>query len=48
MRSNSGTGKSSNNLRDPTLKEHETARQKTNRENRLVEVEPTVREDPDC
>lgn len=28
MRSNSGLGKSNNNLRDPTMKEHEKARQK--------------------
>lgn len=26
MRSNSGKGKSNNNLRDPTMKEHEKAR----------------------
>lgn len=26
MRSNSGLGKSNNNLRDPTMKEHEKAR----------------------
>ena len=48
MRSNSGTGKSSNNLRDPTLKEHETARQKTDRETRRADLEPTVRKEPDC
>ncbi len=29
MRSNSGSGKSNNNLRDPTLKEHEEDRGKT-------------------
>ena len=28
MRSNSGSGKSNNNLRDPTMKEHEAARDK--------------------
>ena len=28
MRSNSGSGKSNNNLRDPTMKEHEKARDK--------------------
>lgn len=28
MRSNSGQGKSNNNLRDPTMKEHEKARDK--------------------
>ncbi|MDP9421792.1 MAG: hypothetical protein M3Q19_02985 [Pseudomonadota bacterium] len=28
MRSNSGSGKSNNNLRDPTLKEHEEVRDK--------------------
>lgn len=28
MRSNSGSGKSNNNLRDPTMKEHEETRQK--------------------
>ena len=28
MRSNSGLGKSNNNLRDPTMKEHEEARHK--------------------
>jgi hypothetical protein len=28
MRTNSGSGKSSNNLRDPTMKEHELARKK--------------------
>jgi hypothetical protein len=26
MRSNSGSGKSNNNLRDPTMKEHETSK----------------------
>jgi hypothetical protein len=29
MRSNSGSGKSNNNLRDPTLKEHERDRNET-------------------
>ena len=29
MRSNSGSGKSKNNLRDPTLKEHEISREKS-------------------
>ena len=29
MRSNSGSGKSNNNLRDPTLKDHERERGKT-------------------
>ena len=29
MRSNSGSGKSNNNLRDPTMKEHEEARHKS-------------------
>ena len=28
MRSNSGRGKSNNNLRDPTMKEHEKTREK--------------------
>lgn len=28
MRSNSGSGKSNNNLRDPTMKEHEKLRDK--------------------
>ena len=28
MRSNSGKGKSNNNLRDPTMKEHEKSRDK--------------------
>jgi hypothetical protein len=28
MRSNSGKGKSNNNLRDPTMKEHEATRRK--------------------
>lgn len=28
MRSNSGSGKSNNNLRDPTMKEHEKVRNK--------------------
>lgn len=28
MRSNSGSGKSNNNLRDPTMKEHEKVRDK--------------------
>lgn len=28
MRSNSGSGKSNNNLRDPTMKEHEESRRK--------------------
>ena len=28
MRSNSGKGKSNNNLRDPTMKEHELSRHK--------------------
>jgi hypothetical protein len=28
MRSNSGKGKSNNNLRDPTMKEHEQERRK--------------------
>ena len=28
MRANSGSGKSNNNLRDPTLKEHEATRAK--------------------
>ena len=28
MRSNSGRGKSNNNLRDPTMKEHEVTRRK--------------------
>lgn len=28
MRSNSGSGKSNNNLRDPTMKEHEKTRDK--------------------
>ena len=28
MRSNSGQGKSNNNLRDPTMKDHEKARDK--------------------
>ncbi|HYC96291.1 MAG TPA: hypothetical protein VEB39_11405 [Sphingomicrobium sp.] len=28
MRSNSGKGKSNNNLRDPTMKEHDKTRQK--------------------
>ena len=28
MRSNSGSGKSNNNLRDPTVKEHEKTRDK--------------------
>ena len=28
MRSNSGSGKSNNNLHDPTLKEHEESRRK--------------------
>ena len=28
MRSNSGSGKSNNNLRDPTMKEHEATRDK--------------------
>lgn len=31
MRSNSGRGKSSNNLRDPTMKEHEQERRKDKR-----------------
>jgi hypothetical protein len=29
MRSNSGSGKSNNNLHDPTMKEHEEARHKS-------------------
>ena len=32
MRSNSGLGKSKNNLRDPTMKEHERARAQHRRE----------------
>ena len=31
MRSNSGRGKSNNNLRDPTMKEHEQERRKGKR-----------------
>jgi hypothetical protein len=44
MRSNSGTGKSNNNLRDPTMKEHEEARQKGDRETRRSELEPEIGE----
>ncbi len=39
MRSNSGLGKSNNNLRDPTLKEHEEARRKGGSETRKVDLE---------
>jgi hypothetical protein len=31
MRSNSGSGKSNNNLRDPTIKEHEREHRKSKR-----------------
>ncbi len=41
MRSNSGRGKSNNNLRDPTMKEHEQERRKGKR------VAPTEREPMD-
>jgi hypothetical protein len=41
MRSNSGSGKSNNNLRDPTMKEHERDHRKSNR------VAPTEREPMD-
>jgi hypothetical protein len=47
MRSNSGSGKSSNNLRDPTMKDHEAARQKGDRETRRADLEPAEREGPD-
>ena len=32
MRSNSGSGKSNNNLRDPTMKEHEKVREKLDKQ----------------
>ena len=47
MRSNSGKGESTNNLRDPTMKEHEEARRKGERETRRSDVEPAVGEGPD-
>lgn len=42
MRSNSGSGKSSNNLRDPTMKEHEKVRDKLGK--RAVDAEPGQRQ----
>ena len=46
MRSNSGSGKSSNNLHDPTMKEHEESKRKGDRESRRADLEPAVREGP--
>ena len=40
MRSNSGHGKSNNNLRDPTMKEHEKARGKGRIEMKRGDEEP--------
>ena len=40
MRSNSGRGKSNNNLRDPTMKEHEKARDKGRTEMKRGDEEP--------
>jgi hypothetical protein len=40
MRSNSGLGKSNNNLRDPTMKEHEKARHKGGHAERGGDAEP--------
>jgi hypothetical protein len=42
MRDNSGKGKSKNNVRDPTLKEHEAARGRTpERSSRETEITGT-------
>lgn len=50
MRSNSGRGKSNDNLRDPTMKEHERTRAKLHgrpahgRAERAVDAEPEQRQ----
>jgi len=50
MRSNSGKGKSNNNLRDPTMKEHEQSRDRLagrpahGRAERAADAEPEQRQ----
>ena len=47
MRSNSGSGKSNNNLRDPTMKEHEESRKKMGHRPAQGRAETAADADPD-
>jgi hypothetical protein len=47
MRSNSGSGKSNNNLRDPTMKEHELSRKKVGHPPAHGRAETAEDSDPD-